>query len=39
MRMTHLLTETDPDLAETAAGRAYGEEITVARGGVVVDPG
>jgi len=37
--LTHLLPGTDPDLAETAAGRAYGGEITVARGGVVVDLG
>jgi ribonuclease BN (tRNA processing enzyme) len=37
--LTHLLPETVPDLAQNAARRAYGGEITVARGGVVVDLG
>jgi len=35
--LTHLLPGTLPDLAEDAARRAYRGEITLARGGVVVD--
>jgi ribonuclease BN (tRNA processing enzyme) len=37
--LTHLLPGTVPDLAENAARGAYGGDITVARGGVVVDLG
>jgi ribonuclease BN (tRNA processing enzyme) len=37
--LTHLLPETDPDQAEDAARRAYRGEVTLARGGVVVDLG